>query len=978
MSNNKDYLTFFHKLHCILRDGEIGLTGLNALNEINNMVLILFMEQHVDKYELDESNKFSYVYNKYVIPYITEKHQTEKNKKLESIIDKYNGILKELHDNTNTKKYIFSDTNKISAFYSISNKGTDMDVNTYFGAAKQLAELFMASRAFFYGTSNKESKEEMKISKNQIKEVMESIDYDILGDAYEKFKEDEVGNQGKNTGQYFTPRPVVKFVVEDLVKPKHNELCYDSSCGTGGFFHYLNKFVHANSTEKAHAKFKSNMYGNDKTPEIIKPLYINLFLHDIPVDNITNRNSVSQTNCWEQFERFDCIVGNPPYGMSIKSNPEDYVKEINKVKLNYWPKFMQAKKTETVKDSMGQFMIHSVNSLKVGGRFGLVIDRGILNNGTENNSWQKKLRQWLLTVCDFDTIILLPKGIFTHTQFDTAIIYGVKKISYTQSESSLPKPSTGKVKMYEANFVDEKNKKGIQVDLAKPTLELTIKQIVNKDWSLKYDDYVEKVDDSYEGVQYKTLGEVCEFVRGKALTIDKMTGGNYPVIGGGVGLMDNFYSDCNTNENQIIMSNDGSYAGFLNRFNKKLFITSHCNKCVIKDKQINESYLFYFLKTLQNKLIIKEDEGGFQKGQAQPSINIPKMYKEIKIPILPPDHQERIVKFIDEHIGQDYVILDRLVSEFKDIDLFKFLLYEDYDTFEVAIKMAQDLIDYDKLGKKRFNTRRKWCFSMVPSKPMKLGELVNYDFGTRVTNTKDGIKTSYEGNKYNVYGGGGATFQVDKFNREKGTLIMSRFGVSPQCVRIVNETFFLNDSGMSLTFINNKVNKKYIENYLLEHQTQIYKYAEGQGQKNMQTVKLFRELCIQVPSIQDQEKVVKMIDVINKEESDFSQGLRAIGENIKRMYQCVEQLVESADVNTGDSTDQPELSDESDANVESESESESDSEPEPEEIEIKGKTYILEGTKVYVKTKKGTKGEQYGTYTNDKFKKLASPKEIEV
>ena len=150
-------------------------------------------------------------------------------------------------------------------------------------------------------------------------------------------KEDEVGNQGKNTGQYFTPRPVIGFIVESLVKPKATELCYDSSCGTGGFFHYLNKYVHSNSSAKAHEKFKSNMYGNDKTPEIMKPLYINLFLHGIPVDNITNRNSVSQTNCWEQFERFDCVVGNPPFGMSIKSDPQDYVNEFNKCKnCNNW------------------------------------------------------------------------------------------------------------------------------------------------------------------------------------------------------------------------------------------------------------------------------------------------------------------------------------------------------------------------------------------------------------------------------------------------------------------------------------------------------------------------------------------------------------------------------------------------------------------------------------------------------------------
>lgn len=81
MQSNRDYLAFFHKLHCILRDGEIGLTGLNALNEINNMILIVFMEQFIDKYNLNENIKFSYIYNKYVIAYLHEKHQSEKNEK---------------------------------------------------------------------------------------------------------------------------------------------------------------------------------------------------------------------------------------------------------------------------------------------------------------------------------------------------------------------------------------------------------------------------------------------------------------------------------------------------------------------------------------------------------------------------------------------------------------------------------------------------------------------------------------------------------------------------------------------------------------------------------------------------------------------------------------------------------------------------------------------------------------------------------
>ena len=50
-----------------------------------------------------------------------------------------------------------------------------------------------------------------------------------------------------------------------------------------------------------------------------------------------------------------------------------------------------------------------------------------------------------------------------------------------------------------------------------------------------------------------------------------------------------------TYENQIIMSNDGAYAGFINRFNKKIYITSHCNKCIIKNNSINETFLFLLI-----------------------------------------------------------------------------------------------------------------------------------------------------------------------------------------------------------------------------------------------------------------------------------------------------------------------------------------------------------------------------------------------
>ena len=172
---------------------------------------------------------------------------------------------------------------------------------------------------------------------------------------------------------------------------------------------------------------------------------------------------------------------------------------LKKLKYNYWPKFLKTG-DELIKDSMGQFMIHVINSLKVNGKFSLVIDRGILNNGTENNSWQKQLRKWLLTCCDLKQIVLLPKGIFTSTNFDTAIIYGIKKISFEDMNKNIMNDySTKSFEFFVGDFVDKKNKKGL---LVKDECELVIniEDFIKNDGSLKYDDYIEKKKLIMEGL----------------------------------------------------------------------------------------------------------------------------------------------------------------------------------------------------------------------------------------------------------------------------------------------------------------------------------------------------------------------------------------------------------------------------------------------------------------------------------------------
>ena len=100
-----DYNNFFHKLHCILRNGELGLTGMSALNEINNIILVVFMEPSLTKFKINNDYSFSNLYNNFVIP--IKNHNNAKGNKSNiicNLIHKYVEILDHYTENENSKK----------------------------------------------------------------------------------------------------------------------------------------------------------------------------------------------------------------------------------------------------------------------------------------------------------------------------------------------------------------------------------------------------------------------------------------------------------------------------------------------------------------------------------------------------------------------------------------------------------------------------------------------------------------------------------------------------------------------------------------------------------------------------------------------------------------------------------------------------------------------------------------------------------
>lgn len=136
----------------------------------------------------------------------------------------------------------------------------------------------------------------------------------------------------------------------------------------------------------------------------------------------------------------------------------------------------------------------------------------------------------------------------------------------------------------------------------------------------------------------------------------------------------------------------------------------------------------------------------------------------------------------------------------------------------------------------------------------KLGEVCEINYGTRVVQKKD------KGSTYYVYGGGGATFMVDSYNRED-CFIVSRFAMSPKCTRFVSGKFFLNDSGLSVSTKIDELSQPFLDKTLLANNDTIYSFGKGMAQRNLD-MPSFRNLIIPIPPLPEQKHIISELDLL--------------------------------------------------------------------------------------------------------------------
>ncbi len=244
-----------------------------------------------------------------------------------------------------------------------------------------------------------------------------STDKHELSHLYES-KIKNMGNAGRNGGQYYTPRPLIRAMI-NVIDPQIGEKIYDGAAGSCGFLCEAYEYMYERmekTTDNLKTLQEETFYGKEKKNLAYVIGIMNMILHGIEAPNIIHTNTLGENiRDIQEKNRYHVILANPPFGG--KERPE--------VQQNF-----DIKTGETA----FLFMQHFIKSLKTGGRAAVVIKNTVLSN-TDNAS--VAIRKLLLEGSNLHTILDLPGGTFTGAGVKTVVLFfqkgePTKKIWYYQ------------------------------------------------------------------------------------------------------------------------------------------------------------------------------------------------------------------------------------------------------------------------------------------------------------------------------------------------------------------------------------------------------------------------------------------------------------------------------------------------------------------------------------------------------------------
>lgn len=260
------------------------------------------------------------------------------------------------------------------------------------------------------------------------------LDMDVKGEVYEGLLARNADDVRGGAGQYFTPRPVIRAIVE-VMKPKPMTRISDPACGTGGFllaaFEYLKNRT-ASEREVVHLRTKA-LHGVDLVPNVARLCAMNLFLHGIGTDHKHPVISIFDS-LESKADAVDMVLTNPPFGKKssftiIGPDGKGHTDKISYKRSDFWT---------TTSNKQLNFIQHVYSMLKENGRAAVVVPDNVLFEGGAG----EKIRRTLLQRCEVHTLLRLPTGIWYSPGVQANVLFFDKK-------QTLKSPATKEVWVYD-------------------------------------------------------------------------------------------------------------------------------------------------------------------------------------------------------------------------------------------------------------------------------------------------------------------------------------------------------------------------------------------------------------------------------------------------------------------------------------------------------------------------------------------------
>jgi type I restriction-modification system DNA methylase subunit len=754
----------------LIRTNE-GITGDTALRNMSYLLILKLIEPHLGT-SIDIDN-YEYIFEDVEIDYIAEHRsimmdivhysklmEVKEQNLLTNIRFLWNGILSQ-HNATNR---IFN-----------KNKGFDFKYSSTF---VQLMKKINTVDIF-------------------------TLDYDILGEAYEEVIQDIM--VGKVLGQYFTP-PIVKNLMIELVNPHiyedgKIESCGDPAMGTGGFLITYLKFIKKKATEnKINIDWdcvKNNIYGKE----------INIDTYQLAISNmlITTGKMFEQLDHGDSIRvpidrKFDIVLANPPFG--VKGIRYTDIKD-EKRRVHF--------PIET-NNSVLLFIQTIIYMLNINGRCAIVLPDGETLSGKDTASVY--VRKYLMKTCELKEVINLHK-VFANAAVGTRVLYFIKKI---ETSTVLDIKNTGKKKTY--TFLDvhhTTNVKFYDYDITTKvktlSVEVPIDKIADNMYSLNCIEYIEIIDDIYDDtVEVKRLGDICEIRYGTRIVKKKINTGKYNVYGSGEPsfLTDTF----NRSGFNIIV---GRFALSLNCvrviYDENLFLNDSGLTIHSISTNVLDKYIGYYLLQKQNIIY------NCSKGMAQKNLDC-KRFKSIKIPLPPLAVQNTIVSKLDR-IYESITISNNTIETY-------------LDTNKRQIQRVS-IIDHKLIA------LGELCMFLPKSKrPASYGKKEGkYKFYVSSMNSKFCDENDYKEECLIIGDGGEPNVNYD-----------TNFSTSDHCIVLRNRN-------------NQALNLKYVYYYIFNNLGYMKNLYIGMGLKNI-TKPRVSNIKIRIPPLEIQNQIVAACDRRNE------------------------------------------------------------------------------------------------------------------